>query len=155
MQITAKHLTNRTCNTPKVWRIWKWFKIKEILVPYELKVQIIERFLLHVKYCFNSKDWKTFPLYRSWWYKIIILRCFQGRKSWCRPGQFSISRVKVHIHPLKVMICVLCFQMRVVYCEFIRPGQTITRERYQKHFEQLNCELKEKRLEYTERFDDF
>ena len=58
-----------------------------------------------------------------------------------------------NIHCSKVMLCIWWDQLGVVYCELLKPTETITGDRYRTQLMRLSRALKDKRLQYNERHD--
>lgn len=75
------------------------------------------------------------------------------RKSWCKPGQPLTSTAKPNIHRSKVMLCIWWDQKGMVYYELLKPGETITGDRYRQQLAELNRKLKENWSEYANRHD--
>jgi len=120
-------------------------------VPYELKPRDIERRFSRVNCCFNGKEGRVFCIVSS--LAMDTLRQSQAQKIMCKPGQPSTSTAKPNIHRSKVMLCIWWDQKGVVYYELLKPGETITGDRYRQQLVQVNRELKEKRPEYAKRHD--
>ena len=51
-------------------------------------------------------------------------------KAWVKTGEPGPSTPKRNIHGSKVMLCIWWDQLGVVYNELLKPGQTITGERF-------------------------
>ncbi|GFX46178.1 mariner Mos1 transposase [Trichonephila clavipes] len=75
------------------------------------------------------------------------------RKSWGYPGHASTSTAKSNIHCSKVMLSIGWDQLGAVYCELLKPTETITGDRYRTQLMRLSRALKDKRPQYNERHD--
>lgn len=73
------------------------------------------------------------------------------KRSWVDPGQPSTSQAKRNIHGKKALLCIWWDQKGVVYFELLKPGQTVTADRYRQQLLDLNRALKEKRSEWANR----
>lgn len=67
------------------------------------------------------------------------------KKSWVNPGQPALTQPKRDLHGKKIMLCIWWDQKGVVYYELLKPGQTVTAERYQQQLIDLNRALNTKR----------
>ena len=47
------------------------------------------------------------------------------KKSYVKPGQPAKSTAKPNIHGAKVIFCIWCDQKNVLYCELLKPVETI------------------------------
>ena len=54
----------------------------------------------------------------------------QGRRSRGNPGLVSQLAAKPNIQGLKILLCIWWDQLVVVYCELLKPTETITRDHY-------------------------
>ncbi|GFY11791.1 mariner Mos1 transposase [Trichonephila clavipes] len=97
-------------------------------VPYELKPRDVER-------------------------RLFACEQLLARKSWGYPGHASMSKAKPNIHGSKVMLSIWWDQLGVVYYELLKPTETITGNRYRMQLMRLSRALKDKRLQYNERYD--
>jgi histone-lysine N-methyltransferase SETMAR len=61
------------------------------------------------------------------------------------PGQPSTSQSKRDIHCQKVMLCIWWDQKGVVYYELLKPGETVTADRYRMQLIKMEHALKNKR----------
>ncbi|GFX03886.1 mariner Mos1 transposase [Trichonephila clavipes] len=75
------------------------------------------------------------------------------RKSWGYPGHTSMSTAQPNIPGTKVMLSIWWDQLGVVYCELLKPTETITGDSYRTQLMRLSRALKDKRLQYNERHD--
>lgn len=67
------------------------------------------------------------------------------KKSWVRPGEPSNIIAKRNIHAAKTLLCIWWDCEGVVYHEFLKPGETVTGERYKSQLIRLNEALAQKR----------
>ena len=65
------------------------------------------------------------------------------------PGEPGPSTPKRNIHASKIMLCIWWDQRDIIYCELLKPSETITGDRLQ--LIRLNQALKEKRPEWDNR----
>lgn len=123
-------------------------------VPYELKPRDIERRLFVCEQLLQRQNRKGF-LHRivTGDEKWVRYDNPKRRKSWGKPGHASSSKAKPNIHGAKVMICIWWDQLGVIYYELLKPGETITGDRYRTQLMRLSRALKEKRPQYQERHD--
>jgi len=73
---------------------------------------------------------------------------------YAKPGQSlpSISTPWPNIHGSKIMLCIWD-QKGLVYYELLKPGDSITGDRYRLQLIRLSRVLREKRPEYEQRYD--
>lgn len=67
------------------------------------------------------------------------------RKSWVNPGEPSKSIAKSNIHGQKLLLCIWWDFKGVIYYELLKPGATITAERYKLQLMRLSDEIEIKR----------
>ena len=72
----------------------------------------------------------------------------KGKKSYVKPGQPAKSTAKPNIHGAKVMLSIWRDQKGVLYCELLKPGETINGERYRTQLIRLKRAIAKKRPEY-------
>ncbi|XP_066159070.1 uncharacterized protein [Euwallacea fornicatus] len=77
--------------------------------------------------------------------KWILYDNPKRRKTWVDPGQTSTSVAKPNIHAKKILLCVWWDCKGVIYYELLKPGQTVTADRYQTQMIKLSDALEEKR----------
>ena len=86
-----------------------------------------------------------------------ILRQPQEEKIYAKPGQSlpssSTSTPWPNIHGSKIMFCIWWDQKDLVYYELLKPGDSITGDRYRLQLIRLSRALREKRPEYEQRHD--
>ena len=68
-------------------------------------------------------------------------------KSWVDPVQPSRSRSVLNIHGKKALLCIWWGQKKAVYYELLKPGETVTDDRYRQQFIKLNQALNQKQPE--------
>lgn len=73
------------------------------------------------------------------------------KKHWVSPGQRVQGTPVRNIHGKKVMLCIWWDQKGVLYYELLKPGETVTGERYRQQMIRLNHALVEKRPEWAQR----
>lgn len=83
--------------------------------------------------------------------KWIYFDNAKRKKSWVDPGQPSTFTIKRNIHGMKALLCIWWDQKGVLYYELLKPGQTITAERYREQLMALNRSIKNKRPEWATR----
>lgn len=127
---------------------------QENWVPYELKPRDIERRFFTCELLLQRQRRKSF-LHRivTGDEKWIHYDNPKRKRSWCKPGQPSTSTAKPNIHSSKVMLCIWWDQKGVIYYELLKPGETITGDRYRQQLVKLNRALKDKRPDYAKRHD--
>ena len=69
-------------------------------------------------------------------------------------GHVSTPTARFNIHGAKVMICIWCDQIVVVYYELLKPSETIIWDRYRTQLVRLSRTLKEEQPQYQERHDN-
>ena len=123
-------------------------------VPHELKPRDIERRFFACEQLPLRQNWKGF-LHRimigdkKWVHYDSPKRI----KSWGMPGHASTSKARPNIHGTKVMLCIWWDHLGVMYCELLKPSETITGDRYRMQLMRLSRALKGKRPQYQERHD--
>jgi len=65
----------------------------------------------------------------------------------------STSTLWLNIHGSKIMLCIWWDQKDLVYYELLKPGDSITGDRYRLQLIRLSRALREKRPEYEQRHD--
>ena len=60
-------------------------------------------------------------------------------KHWTDPGKFVKLNEKRNLHVKKVFLCIWRDKNGMVCYELLKPGQTITGERYKQQFIEMNC----------------
>jgi len=77
------------------------------------------------------------------------------KKYYAKPSQSlpltSTSTPQPNIHGSKIMLCIWWDQKGLVYYELLKPGDSITGDRYQLQLIHLSHALREKRPEYEQR----
>lgn len=123
-------------------------------VPYELKLRDVERRFCMSEMLFKRNKKKSF-LHRivTGDEKWIHYDNPKPKKSYGYPGHASTSTPKPNIHGAKVMLCIWWDQKGVIYYELLKPGETITGERYRQQLIKLNAEIKKKRPEWETRHE--
>jgi len=79
------------------------------------------------------------------------------KKYYAKPGQSLPSPQHQHrpsIHGSKIMLCIWWDQKGLVYYELLKPGDSITGDRYRLQLIRLSRALREKRLECEQRYDE-
>lgn len=64
---------------------------------------------------------------------------------WVDPGEPTTSTPKRNVHCNKVMLCIWWDMKGVLYYELLKPGQTVTADRYCHQLMQVNQEIEKKR----------
>lgn len=123
-------------------------------VPYELKPRDVERRLCMSEMHLERHKKKSF-LHRivTGDEKWIHYDNPKRKKSYGPPGHKPKSTAKPNIHCAKVMLCIWWDQKGVIYYELLKPGETITGERYRQQLIKLNAAIKSKRPEYATRHE--
>lgn len=123
-------------------------------VPHELKPRDVERRFLISQLLLERQRRKGF-LHRivTGDEKWVLYDNPKHQKSWGLPGHASTSTPRPNIHGMKLLLCIWWDQLGVVYYELLKPGETITGERYRTQLMRLSRALKEKRPQYAERHD--
>lgn len=67
------------------------------------------------------------------------------KKCWVRPGHPSATIAKRDIHAAKTLLCIWWDCVGIIYYEFMKPGETITSERYKSQLDRLNEALAKNR----------
>lgn len=75
------------------------------------------------------------------------------KRSWVSPGEPAKSIAKRNIHGKKVLLCIWWDQRGILYYELLKPGETVTANRYGQQLVQLRNELGVKRPEWADRHD--
>ena len=129
----------------KIQKEGKW-------VPYELKERDIERRKTTCEILFDRFKRKSF-LHRivTGDEKWIYFDNPKRKKSWVDPGQPSTSQPVRNIHGKKALQCIWWDQKGAVYYELLKPGETVTGDRYRQQLIKLNQALKRKRPEWGDR----
>jgi len=91
----------------------------------------------------------------DWKEKWIFYDNPKKKKYYAKLGQSlpstSTSTPRPNIHDSKIMLCIWWVQKGLVYSELLKPGDSITDDRYRLQLIRLSCALREKRLEYEQR----
>ena len=100
-------------------------------IPYELKPGYVERRFFSCEELLQSRNRKGF-LHRivTGDEKWVQYDNPKRRRSWGMPGNASMSTARPNIHGTKVMLCIWCDQLGVVYYELMKPSETVTGDRY-------------------------
>ena len=69
----------------------------------------------------------------------------EHKKSWVDPGQTTTSTPKRNIHGHKVLLCIWWDSLGPLYYELLKPGQTVTAQRYSDQLLRLAQEIEAKR----------
>jgi histone-lysine N-methyltransferase SETMAR len=69
------------------------------------------------------------------------------------PGQLAPSQPKRDIHCQKVMLCIWWDEKGVVYYELLKPGETVTGDRYRMQLIKMEHALKKKRPRIADKRD--
>ena len=85
--------------------------------------------------------------------KWIYYSNLKRRKSWRLPGHASTSLARPNIHAAKVLLCIWCCQVGVIYYDLLEPNETITGERCRTQLMRLSRALREKRPRYEQRHE--
>ena len=84
--------------------------------------------------------------------KWIFYNNPKKKKYYAKPGQsISKSTPRPNIHSSKIMLCIWWDQKGLVYYELLKSGDSITGDQLQLIY--LSRALREKRLEYEQRYD--
>jgi [histone H3]-lysine36 N-dimethyltransferase SETMAR len=75
------------------------------------------------------------------------------KHSWTDPGKTPKLISKANIHGKKVLLCIWWDQKGILYYELLKPGQTVTGDRYNEQLTKLNQQLMIKRPEWTTRHE--
>ena len=123
-------------------------------VPYELKPRDVERRFFACEQLLQRQKRKGFS-HRivTGDEKWIHYDNPKRQKSWGLPGHASTSTARPNIHGSKLLLCIWWDQLGVIYYELLKPGETITGDRYRTQLMRLSKALKEKRPQYAERHD--
>ena len=73
------------------------------------------------------------------------------KKSWLDHSQPSTSQPVRNIHGKKALLCIWWDQKGAVYYEVLKPGETVTGDRYRQQLIKLNQALKRKRPKWGNR----
>lgn len=123
----------------KIQKEGKW-------VPHELTEENKNRrvdICLHLLSRYKNKDYLHLIITGD--EKWILYDNPKQRKSWVDPGQPSTSFAKPNIHAPKVLLCVWWDWKGIIYYELLKPGETVTSERYQAQLIKLSDMFEEKR----------
>jgi histone-lysine N-methyltransferase SETMAR len=121
-------------------------------VPHELKPRDVERRSFTCEQLLQRQKRKGF-LHRivTGDEKWIHYDNPKRKPAYVKRGQPAPSTSKQDIHGFKVMLCIWWDQKGVIYYELLKPGETITGDRYRLQLIRLSQALREKRPEYAER----
>lgn len=145
--VTRQAISSRLKALGMIQKEGKW-------IPHELKPRDIERRLVMCELLVQRHNRKGF-LHRivTGDEKWILFSNPKRKKSWGSPGHTPTSSARPNIHSSKVMLSIWWDQLGVIYYELLKPGETITAERYRKQLMSLSQALREKRSEYSSRHD--
>ena len=134
-----------------VFEPWKWFRSKEMGVPYELKLRDVERRFFACEQLLQRQNRQGF-LHRivTGDEKCVHYDNPKRRKSWVMPRRASTSTARLNIHGVKIMLCIWWDRLGLLYYELLTPSETITGNRYRTKLILLIRALKEKRPQYQE-----
>lgn len=147
LEVTQAAISQRLKAMGKIQKAGKW-------VPYQLKERDIERRKTICEILLARQKRKGF-LHRivTGDEKWIYFDNPKRKKSWVDPGQPSTSQPVRNIHGKKTLLCIWWDSKGPLYYELLKPGETITGERYRQQLIKLNRALKEKRPEFHQRHD--
>lgn len=145
LHVSQQAISDRLRAMGKIQKEGKW-------VPYELSERNKEKRKTTCEMLLEKHRRKSF-LHRivTGDEKWIYFDNPKRKKSWCNPGQPSSSIAKRNIHGEKALLCIWWDQKGVLYYELLKPGQTITGDRYREQLLQLSSSLKAKRPEWAQR----
>ena len=123
-------------------------------VPYELKPRDVERRFSVCEFLLARHKKKSF-LHRiiTGDEKWIHYDNPKRKKAYVKRGQPGPSTPKPNIHAAKVMLCIWWDHKGVLYYELLKPGETITGERYGQQLIKLKAAIKQKRPEWETRHE--
>lgn len=75
------------------------------------------------------------------------------KPAYVKRGQRAPSTPKPNIHGSKVMLCIWWDMLGVIYYELLKPGETVTGDRYRQQLIRLKRALTEKRPQYANRHE--
>ena len=119
---------------------------------YELKPRDVEKRFFICEQLIQRQQRKGFCI-RLWLEKWIFDDNPKKKKYYAKSGQLSstsTSTLRSNIHGSKIMLCIWWDQKRLVYYELLKPGDSITGDRYRLLI-RLSRALREKRSEYEQR----
>ena len=137
--VTRQDISLRLKKMGKIQKESSW-------VPHKLSEANIENRFATCTYLlsrYNKKSflWKIVTGDEKWIYYDNPKR----KKAWLDPGQPAPMVPKRNIHGKKALLCIWWDCKGVVYFELLKPGQTVTADRYQQQLVNLNRTLSEKR----------
>ena len=121
-------------------------------MPYELKLRDVERRFFTCEQLIQRQQRKGF-LHRivTGDEKWIFYDNSKKKKYYAKPDQSLpalstlTSTPRPNIHGSKIMLCIWWDQKGLVYYELLKPGDSITGDRYRLQLIRLSCALREKR----------
>ena len=134
---------------------WSWFSSILIWGIEETLVSILHvEFILFPKCCWKATKRSHFCIGLLLVIKNgSITQNTKGKKSYVKPGQPAKSTAKPNIHDAKIMLSIWWDQKGVLYCELLKPGDTINGERYRTQLFRLKRAIDKKRPEYATRHE--
>lgn len=145
LNVTQKAVSLRLHQMGKIQKEGIW-------VPYELTERNMEKRKTTCEILLERQKRKSF-LHRivTGDEKWIYFDNPKRKRSWTDPGQPAKSTAKPNIHGKKVLLCIWWDQQGVLYYELLKPGETVTANRYQQQLTRLSEELRGKRPEWPTR----
>lgn len=139
LNVTQQAISERLHALGKIQKEGKW-------VPHELTPEQRER---RVDTCLSllsrhkkkSFLWKLVTGDEKWVYYENPKR----RKHWVDPGQPTTSTPKRNVFGKKILLCIWWDEWGVLYYELLKPGETVTGERYSCQLKKLADEINSKR----------
>jgi len=145
LNVTREAVSKRLKAMGKIQKVGKW-------VPHELNERQMENRKTICQMLLARQKRKPFlhqivTSDENW----IYFENPKRKKSWVNPGEASTSTARPNRYGKKTMLCVWWDQKGVIYYELLKPGETVTAERYQQQLLNLSEALREKRAENEER----
>jgi len=139
LNVTREAVSKRLKAMGKIQKVGKW-------VPHELNERQMENRKTICQMLLARQKRKPFlhqivTSDENW----IYFENPKRKKSWVNPGEASTSTARPNRYGKKTMLCVWWDQKGMIYYELLKPGETVTAERYQQQLLNLSEALREKK----------
>jgi len=145
LNVTQQYVSERLKAMGKILKVGRW-------VPHELNERQQENRKTTCELLLARHKRKSF-LHRivTGDEKWIYFENPKRKKSYVNPGQPAKSTARPNRFGRKAMLCVFWDQAGVIWWELLKPGETVTSERYKQQLIDLNHNLRRNRPEYRKR----
>lgn len=123
----------------KIQKVGHW--VPHALSPSNIAQRLNLSIALLARYRRKSFLWQIVTGDEKW----VYYENPQRKRSWVDPEQPTKSTPKPNLHSKKVLLCIWWDMKGVLYYEMLKPGETVTAERYSNQLIQLKEKIEELR----------